>query len=128
MEEIFIFVTLAFGILNLILFFKVWGMTNQVRKINSKIESGKDYRKYLWLGDKQKAYEALCRAMYDELSQNEDWRCKVAVGRKASPGYYSILRDDIEKYRRRFEQIGMKIPERFSSIENMLKFGAGYND
>lgn len=128
MEDILIFITLVFGVLNLILFFKIWGMTNQVKKLNSKIEDDKDYMKYLWLGDRQKAYEALCRTMYEELSKNDNWRCKVAVGKKAAPVYHSVLRDDIEKYKRRFERMGMKIPERFSSVENMLKFGTDYND
>lgn len=37
MEEFIIIVSLIFGILNLILFFKIWGMTNDVKRIANKV-------------------------------------------------------------------------------------------
>ena len=37
MEIIILIVTFVFGVLNIILFFKIWGMTNDVRRIANKL-------------------------------------------------------------------------------------------
>ena len=39
MEELFIVLSVVWGILGIVLFFKIWGMTNDVKKILSVIES-----------------------------------------------------------------------------------------
>lgn len=45
METFIILVILIFGILQLILFFKIWGMTNDIREIKEKYLSSTDPKK-----------------------------------------------------------------------------------
>ena len=45
METFIILIILIFGILQLILFFKIWGMTNDIREIKEKYLSSTDPKK-----------------------------------------------------------------------------------
>ena len=49
MDRLIIFVTIVAGVLNIILFFKVWGMTTNVKTIKNFISEKKLSRKYIWL-------------------------------------------------------------------------------
>ena len=49
MDRLIIFVTIVAGVLNIILFFKVWGMTTNVKTIKNFICEKKLSRKYIWL-------------------------------------------------------------------------------
>lgn len=56
--EFFAIITLASSVLSIILFFKIWGMTNDVKFIRNNIESGIDYS-CLVTGDKEEAKKML---------------------------------------------------------------------
>lgn len=60
-------VIIAFGVLQIILFFKVWGMTNDVRKIRKNIigNSLDEAHKQIILGNKDKAFE-IYKRLYAE--------------------------------------------------------------
>lgn len=61
-------VIIVFGVLQIILFFKVWGMTNDVRKIkNNTINSFNEAHKQIILGNKDKAFEIYQRLYVEEL-------------------------------------------------------------
>ena len=48
METFMAIVFLVFGILQIILFFKIWGMTNNVKKIKNKLFEGDFPAEYLY--------------------------------------------------------------------------------
>lgn len=61
-------VIIAFGVLQIILFFKVWGMTNDVRKIkNNTIDSFNEAHKQIIIGNKDKAFDIYKRLYVEDL-------------------------------------------------------------
>ena len=63
MEPIIYIITIIWWILCIVLFFKVWGMCNDVRKIKNQIDRNDDYSTkidfLLRIGEKEKAKEIL---------------------------------------------------------------------
>ena len=112
----------VFGVLQIILFFKVWGMTNDVNKITSKLQCEKDstwnVRRALLYGDK-------------ELAKKELMNCIISDFEKFGDGGYGFnsVEDIIAKYEPAFKQLGMDIPESlkniktYADIKNIIKFG-----
>lgn len=117
--EIFILILyVVFGILSLILFFKVWGMCNNVYKIKSKFlgdsSNNQDELKYFVLmGKNEEAYNLLCREMYHTIF-NEYGVHAVAVGYADS-----YCENVINMYKERFACIGMEIPDNFSTLDKL---------
>lgn len=62
-------VIIAFGILQIILFFKIWGMTNDVRKLGKNIigNSLDEAHKQIILGNKDKAFDIYKRLYVEDL-------------------------------------------------------------
>lgn len=65
-------VVIVFGVLQIILFFKVWGMTNDIKNINETINPSKEkYVKMIHLaileGNEQKAAELIYRCFINEV-------------------------------------------------------------
>ena len=71
MYTVLAIIMIVFAILQIILFFKVWGMTNNVKEITKKLECDLepvDYiRKALLKGDKEKSEDLLTDALAQEL-------------------------------------------------------------
>lgn len=71
MENIAFFtliIVIVFGVLQIILFFKIWGMTNDVRKIKNKtVNSFNEAHKQIILGNKDRAFEIYQRLYVEEL-------------------------------------------------------------
>lgn len=117
MEDITLFVAIViilFGILQIALFFKMWGMTNDVDKISRKLDCDKtvsqiftrDIRQALIEGDKKKAERILISAfLYDSNSRE-----------------FEKLKKIYEKY---YNKLGLDMPEIIkssSSINDVFKF------
>lgn len=110
MYELLSIILIVFGILQIILFFKMWGMTNNVEKITAKLKcenDDKSIKKAILLGDKELARDLLTEKLVDELF--------------ARAGYVGV---DIEntntlfsKYKVLFEKIGYEIPENILKIK-----------
>lgn len=102
--EIFIaIITIVVGVLQIVLFFKLWSMTNDVRKIKKKIDADLEIdrtdkiRIALLKGDKQKAIELLTDKLATELvrKSNEEYM---------TPDEISALK---EKYAKEFLKLGV---------------------
>lgn len=102
--EIFIaIITIVVGVLQIVLFFKIWKMTNDVRKIKKKIDADLEIdrtdkiRIALLKGDKQKAIELLTDKLATELvrKSNEEYM---------TPDEISALK---EKYAKEFLKLGV---------------------
>lgn len=63
MESIFVVISIVWCVLCLVLFFKVWGMCNDVSSINKKINTNEDietaFRFLMRIGEKEKAKDIL---------------------------------------------------------------------
>lgn len=102
--EIFIaIIAIVVGALQIVLFFKIWKMTNDVRKIKKKIDADLEIdrtdkiRIALLKGDKQKAIELLTDKLATELvrKSNEEYM---------TPDEISALK---EKYAKEFLKLGV---------------------
>lgn len=61
-------IIIMFGILQIILFFKIWEMANDVRKIKNKtVNSFNEAHKQIILGNKDRAFEIYQRLYVEEL-------------------------------------------------------------
>lgn len=100
-------VFIASGVLNIILFFKVWNMTNDVEKIKASIQ-GDSYFSCLMKGEKGKAYDILISKLYKELTY-------LWVNNNAS--YLEKAPAIIEKYATLIKETGRELPEYLSTPE-----------
>lgn len=100
MTTFFSIIVIVFAILQIILFFKLWGMTNNVKKITKKLgcynEPKDDIRKALLLNDKDKAVEILKQAMAQEI---------VEFAENSTNSQYSKLQEIYDKYQKKFEKL-----------------------
>lgn len=104
-------VLLIFGVLQIILFFKIWGMTNDVNRITKKLQCEKDktwnVRRALLYGDQ-------------ELAKRELMDCIISDFEKFGDGGYGFncVEDIISKYEPAFKQLGMEIPDNLKAIKS----------
>lgn len=111
-------VIVVFGILQIILFFKLWGMTNDVRHISEKIgaqpidtfpQLEQSIRKLLLEGEKDQAIDLLRSNLVKDLIDY------------ISKGYnYQIINNLKNNYREYYEKFGVPFPEQVEKI-NTLK-------
>ncbi|MEG0890229.1 MAG: hypothetical protein RSH25_17350 [Bacteroides sp.] len=122
MENMISFVSVViiiFGILQIILFFKIWGMTNNVQRINNKVGliSGADLeleiRKAVLKGDKKKAEELL----FDEFIK--DIKKRYEDYDRSNEEEMNKLKSEYSKY---YEQIGSSIPEALQRLNSKEDF------
>ncbi len=110
-------VILIFGLLQIILFFKLWGMTNDVNAIMKKYISKRDnpsdtqweIRNAILKGDNLRAKEILTdlyifrlKFIYENFLRDDIFCGKIIILNNVFDGYY--------------KQIGMSLPEQFSKI------------
>lgn len=112
-------VIIIFGILQIILFFKLWEMTNNVKRINNKIEKkcGTDLiweiRKSILKGDKKKAENLLLDEFVNDLRQ------LLRENNHLTEDDITELKTDYAKY---YEQLGGKLPESIQNIKSKEDF------
>lgn len=116
-------IIIAFGILQIILFFKMWGMTNDVKQIKKALPNTPSNlspaQMEFIIGNTEKAKEMAKREFILEIYQ---------IYRKALKGYitdseYINYFNSIEnEYRNRFDNISSSIEfGKFSTFENAKK-------
>lgn len=105
-------VMIAFGVLQIILFFKVWGMTNDVNKIKRNVSStsssdeGFSPAKFeLLLGNEHKAKELLNREFLKDV---------IGLYQKTDTSFYDYERvytDKYNKLEKRYRELYHNCPE-----------------
>lgn len=114
---IIIAIALIFGILEIVLFFKIWGMTEDVKKLKNKMEHpctfdvAWEIRKSILKGDTKKAEELL----FDEFIYDLKQTCVAPNG--GSDEEIAELKSNYTQY---YRQAGLKFPE---SIQNLKSKG-----
>lgn len=113
MIEFVSIIGIVFGILQIVLFFKVWGMTNDVNKIATQLGClNKDYvsdiRKALLKNEKTAAKEILTDCLVCDLSDFSEG---------TNMDKYSSVKDIKKKYQELFDIIGEELPKNIQCIE-----------
>lgn len=111
----------VWGILEVILFFKVWGMTNNVKDMKKHlVRSNKrdEFRKFRLLGQKEKAAEALIEVFLDSMIvyiHSEDY----------DPS--RNIEQEISELENQLSQFGVKIPKEIKALKTARNFwNAGF--
>lgn len=117
--EVFLHIVIfIFGILNLILFFKIWGMTNNVKKLAQRFQEKdevtlKEARNLYILGDYDAAFD-MFRKLFVERMKNEY---------NSIYNTYSLKdKDKVEEYDKSFQKIKAAYQERFNRLGPKYEF------
>lgn len=115
-EELLALLTLAAAFLQIILFFKLWIMTNDVKKLRENCEHSNksnfnfEIRKSLASGDKEKAKELLLNRFYDSISE-----LNYSGLDKSESNWFQI-----QKHRRGFLKLKERLANDLSKIGEQL--------
>lgn len=132
MTGILSIILLIYGVLQIVLFFKIWGMTNNVKKIKEKLEVQPKIEDQLITeaqisalnGDKEKAFELYQKAFHKNIIElfhktikeygdedNMDYT-------KRNDYYISEYNKIVKYYSKRVNKIGLKLDaEKYDSYE-----------
>lgn len=129
-SDVIMLITIAAAILQIILFFKVWEMTNDVRKLREKYASSKgasfnfEIRKLLASGKKEQAKELLLNRFYNSIES-----LNYAGLEKSESRYEQIVKnidDDFMKLKSELEKnlsaIGMEMPDNLKRMKSGNEF------
>lgn len=136
MEDLMTFtgiVMIAFGILQIILFFKIWAMTNNVREIKGKLEENISDDTILLKaqlfaldGDKQQSFnlykESFHKSIIELFNKTiSEFGDKDNLDYKERNEYYkSEYKKVVKYYIKRVEKLGIKLDtEKFDSYEKI---------
>lgn len=104
-------ILIVWGILEVFLFFKIWGMANNVKEMKEElnpITKTEKFRRYRLLGQNDKAAEILIENFMDLVS----YRLKYE-------NYYSStsLEEEVAKLEKRLSMLGSEIPENIKALK-----------
>ena len=127
MEDLMIFtgiVVIAFGILQIILFFKVWVMTNEVKELKNELTSIPNkwaLNKAILKGDKHKIEEILFNTMFIRLKKTYDDSYPDYDGSKEIifAEQISIIK---KEYKERYLKYDITFPDAVDKIEKSDDF------
>jgi hypothetical protein len=101
-------VFVVFGILQIILFFKIWAMTNDVRRLQNKFAPGEslfELRKSIALGNKEKAKEIVLEYYFGKIK---------------SPGAaFKYAKEELEG---NLKKLGYELPENLKNVNSYVDF------
>lgn len=130
-------VLLIFGVLQIFLFFKMWGMTNDVRKIRNNLNKISQKTNMILLeaqmcamkGEKEKSYELYMESFHKSvIDLFEESISKFGDKDNLEYEYRNEFYKDqykkiIKYYNRRIEKLGMKLDsEKFDSYEKIYSY------
>lgn len=134
-EELLALLTLAAAFLQIILFFKLWIMTNDVKKLreicgySNKSNFNFEIRKLLASGSKEKAKEMLLNRFYDSISE-----LNYSGLDKSENNYEQITKNidaDFLKLKERLandlSKIGEQLPENIKQMKSGNDFYELFN-
>lgn len=113
MEDLMTFVgiiIIVFGILQIVLFFKIWKMTNDVHKIKYELTSDKSINQSILLllkGDTKLAYDKL----YDSFLNDVITASRSSWTSNPAEDYKEDFNKIVELYKPIFEKIGLGHPD-----------------
>ena len=115
MEILISIIFLAFAILQIALFFKLWKMTNDVRKIQESITyTNDDFGYWVLLDEKEKAFKILKKELFDALISCND----VCYAKEFNGSAQKI----IDEYKEKAKSTGHELPEVLADPEKFKEF------
>lgn len=133
MQFLLVLITVTSSVLNIILFFKLWSMTNNVSAIKSYLQPAKlkneEILKLYLAGEQDKVQKALSNALINEyLELCEILSAKIDADNKLydyNSGvskdveeYFSYRYDKVlEKYASKYAEFDVEIPAHFKSLQ-----------
>lgn len=108
-----------FVVLQIILFFKLWGMTNDVKRVKELL-CDDTVEKCIIKGDSDKAYDLITESLYSVLNG----RAKIWSEKYFLQSAVPI----IESYRKKAELIGRDLPENLSNPEKFMEIFKKVNE
>lgn len=122
MEVLISIILLSSAVLNIILFFKIWGMTNDVAAIKSNLTpeaKRHTLTKLVALGEKAKAEAVAKQIIYDELSD-------LYFGGEAYNGTaeknVKTFDAKLSKILPKIQRLGLEIPKHLSSGKEFIAY------
>lgn len=116
--QIFIgLIFIAASVLQIVLFFKIWGMANNIKKLK-EARNGGDYYHWMLVGDMEKAYEANlseCVEVIAEGYRKNNWATDFASYCSHLGG--TGVDKKLEIYNARALRTGKPLPEHLQNIE-----------
>lgn len=110
MEILLSIILLIFAILQIVLFFKLWRMTNDINDIKKKVNPTGNLwgvKRALLKGDNNKAFDLLLDAMIDDMEKVSDENLVK----------YNTIDEVKKNYEPLFEKIGAEIPDEIKKIQ-----------
>lgn len=109
-------ILLVWGILEVILFFKLWGMTNNVKQMKNQIvryNKRDDFRRYRLLGKKEEAAEALIEVFFDSM-------ITYIHSEEYDPD--RNIEEEVSELENHLSQFGVKIPKEIKALKTARNF------
>lgn len=109
----------AWGILNVVLFFKLWGACDDIKRMASNYRRGLDWSDMLLLGRKEEAVASVIQELLGEL--NGIYKKRVSLQSEAEAEKPELYSSAIEKARRQLSIIGAgALPAELDSAEAFI--------
>lgn len=111
-------VMIAFGILQIILFFKIWCMTNDVKELKNELISIPDkwtFNKAILKRDKSKIEELLFNALFNRIKKAfDESNSNLDSNETTFEEHLTIIK---EEYKERYRKYGIPFPDAVDKIE-----------
>ena len=111
MENFIIIVLIVVGILQIMLFFKIWGMANNTKRIKDCISDKKRLSYHILTGDSEKIKQFLDEQICIELSSAYE---EFHFGASTSSSQYT---ETYQRYIKLYERLNLDFPEHLKSYK-----------
>lgn len=124
-------IIIVFGILQIILFFKVWGMTDDVSRIKKNLIDGTDAsletaKKEIMLGHPDKAFEIYNKCFINDITTLHKDTCTAGMNSEpAKDTYEAKYQEKCQLYKKELAKLGDKYSidfSRFDAFDKIDKF------
>lgn len=108
MYSLFIFIAVIFGILQLVLFFKVWKMTNDLSEIKELYKFGSTRKEHIMktvlMNDKQAIQELVCDSFVNEV-------IRINYTAMSEKKFEQSIQEIIAKHERLLHKYDIEVPD-----------------
>jgi uncharacterized membrane protein YgaE (UPF0421/DUF939 family) len=112
MEIFIIIISIIVAILNIILFFKIWDATDNIKEIKNAISKDSSLRFLLLTNDNDKIYNQLNKNLFDDL-------CNIAKKYFETSENFSFTKEKeqiLNDYSKSYSKINKQIPNKFFTV------------
>lgn len=108
-------VIIVFGVLQIILFFKLWRMTNRVKEIDHMMQDRiHDYEFYMLSGQKEKAYNYIRSELINKLIDLQRTTYSIR--------FITAANKIMPRYIKKMQETGFEVPKHLLSAESFIEY------